>query len=129
MASWSMPKNFPSCITGFQVSIVCRLLLVSNIACESCHAWMLDVQVTSVSPSQKPIVSPHHCGVFCTCDCLPTITWRRKLSAIPEMNWMFQVDIVSWKSPARDGWDHQRMNPSGQQNDALHCGAFVTASW
>ena len=48
---------------------------------------------------------------------------------MPDMNWMFHGVIVSWKLPACDGCDHQRMNPSGQQNDALHCGALVTASW
>ena len=48
---------------------------------------------------------------------------------MPERNWTFHGVIVSWKLPACDGCDHQRMKPSGQQNDALHCGALVTASW
>ena len=69
--------------------------LVSNTACDSCHPWMFAVCVTSVVPSQKPIVSPYHCGVFCTCAVLPTITWRRKLSAMPERNWTFHGVIVS----------------------------------
>ena len=114
---------------GLNVSTVSSLSLVSNMACDSCQAWMLAVQVTSVVPSQKPIVSPYHCGTFCTWAVLPTITWRRKLSAMPDRNWTFHGVIVSWKLPACDGCDHQRMKPSGQQKDALHCGALVTASW
>src|SRR5262245_50517006 len=121
--------NLPlASVTGLNVSTVSSLSLVSNMACDSCQPWMFAVQVTSVVPSQKPIVSPNHCGTFWTCACLPINTWRRKLSAIPEIICTFQVVIVSWKSPAREGCDHQRMKPSGQQKDALHCGALVTAS-
>src|SRR4029453_4999613 len=105
---------------GLNVSMVWSLSLVSNIACESCQAWMFAVQVTSVVPSQKPIVSPYHCGTFCTCAVLPTITLRRKFSAMPDRNWMFHGVIVSWKLPACDGCAHHRMKPSGQQNEALH---------
>src|SRR5688572_18354618 len=113
---------------GLNVSMVSSRSLFSNMMCDSCHAWMFAVCVTSVVPSQKPSVSPYHCGTFCTCVVLPTITWRRKLSAMPERNWMFHGVIVSWKLPACDGCDHQRVKPSGQQNDALHCGELVTAS-
>src|SRR5688572_32986614 len=113
---------------GLKVSMVSILSLFSKLPCDSCQAWIFAVQVTSVVPSQNPIVSPYHCGVFCTC-CLPIITCRRKLSAMPDRNWMFHVLIVSWKFPACEGCAHQRVNPSGQQNEALHCGALVTDSW
>src|SRR6188474_3740113 len=114
---------------GLNVSTVSILPLFSNITCDNCHACTFAVQVTSVVPSQKPMVSPYHCGTFCTWAVLPTITWRRKLSAMPERNCTFHGVIVSWKLPACDGCDHQRMKPSGQQKEALHCGALVTASW
>src|SRR5438876_427695 len=79
---------------------------------------MFAVQVTSVVPSQNPIVSPYHCGSLYTWAVLPTITWRRKLSAMPERNWMFHGVIVNWKLPACDGCAHQRMKPSGQHVSA-----------
>src|SRR5918993_1646071 len=100
----------PASSAGLNVSIVSIFGLDSNIACESCQGWMFAVQVTSVVPSQKPMVSPYHCGTFCTC-CLPIITWRRKLSAMPDRNCTCQLVIVNWKFPACDGCDHQRMNP------------------
>src|SRR5438552_12940327 len=89
---------------------------------------MFAVQATSVVPSQKPTVSPYHCGTFCTCS-LPISTCRRKLSAMPDRNCTCHVDIVSWKFPAADGCAHQRMNPSGKQKEAFHCGELDTASW
>src|SRR4026208_1238965 len=113
---------------GLNVSTVSSCGLVSNIAGGSRHDWMLAVHVTSVVPSQNPIVSPYHCGTFCTCAVLPTITWRRKLSAMPDRNCTFHGVMVSWKLPACDGRAHHRMKPSGQQKDALRCGALVTAS-
>ncbi len=55
---------------GLKVSTVSILPLNSNMECERVQACTLAVQVTSVVPSQKPTVSPYHCGTFCTC-CLP----------------------------------------------------------
>src|ERR1700733_11605635 len=113
---------------GLKISTVSILPLNSNMECESVQACTLAVQVISEVPSQKPTVSPYHCGTFCTC-CLPIRTWRRKLAAIPERNWTFQGDTVSWKMPPCEACDHQRTKPSGEQNDASHCGALSTASW
>src|SRR6476646_3266657 len=98
--------------------MVCSLSLNSNIECDRVQPCTFAVHVTSVVPSQNPIVSPYHCGTFCTCS-LPIITCRRKLSAMPDRNCTCHVVAVSWKFPACDGCAHQRMNPSGQQKDAL----------
>src|SRR3954469_18863554 len=94
---------------GLNVSMVSSLSLVSNIACDSCQPWMLAVHVTSVAPSQNPIVSPYHCGAFCTNPVLPPITSRRRLPATPDRNCTFHGVIVNGKLPACDGCDHQRM--------------------
>src|SRR5579875_844251 len=99
--------------TGLKVSTVSIFPLYSNMEWDSVHACTFAVQETSVVPSQNPIVSPYHCGTFCTCCVLPTKTWRRKLAAIPERNWTFQGVMVSWKLPPCEACAHHRINPSG----------------
>src|SRR5262245_3650542 len=99
-------------MTGAYVSMTSSLSLYSNIECEIVQPCTLAVHVTSVVPSQKPIISPYHCGTFCTCS-RPINTWRRKLAAIPERNCTWLTFIVSWKLPPCEAWDHQRPNPSG----------------
>src|SRR5918994_1077953 len=69
---------------------------------------MFAVQLTSVVPSQNPIVSPYHCGTLCTCAVLPTITWRRKLSAMPERNWIFRREERQHRRHLRDAPDPLR---------------------
>ena len=51
---------------GVTISIVSILPLISNMECVRLQAWTFAVQLINVVPSQKPIVSPYHCGTFCT---------------------------------------------------------------
>ena len=97
---------------------------------------MFDVQVISVSPSQKPIVSPYQRGTSAPkrgtepsiLNSRPTWIVVMKLRATP-------VTICTTDGAAMMCHSHtanscqRRMKPSGQQYCDGHCGAFVLPAW
>ena len=67
MVSIVRPVNAPlASWRGEMISTVSSRLLYSNNAWVIVHPWTFAVQVISLSPSQKPTVSPYHWGVFWT---------------------------------------------------------------
>ena len=62
-----MPVKLPAAsLVGVTISTVSILSLISNMECVKDQGCTFAVQLTSVVPSQKPMVSPYHCGTFST---------------------------------------------------------------
>ena len=58
-------------------------LLNSGSECDIHQPCTWLVHAISVSPSQKPTVSPYHCEIWLTCF-WPIRIWRRMFSAVPD---------------------------------------------
>src|SRR5579872_5531654 len=115
--------------------MVCILFEYSNEPC-TYHPWMLEVQVMSVSWSQKPIVSPYQRGTSGPrCGTAPVMVKVRpiwmfvmKLSATPARICTREgVTMTSHSQVAASC--QRRMKPSGQQYCEGHWAAFVLPSW
>src|SRR5690606_41076106 len=101
----------PPSARGRITSITSSELLYSNIECDSVQPCTFDVHATSVSPSQKPTVSPYHCGTCCTCS-RPISTLRRKLSATPPTSCTW-LGVTTTSISRTENSAHQRIKPSG----------------
>ena len=115
--------------------MVCILFECSNAACVF-QPWMFDVQVISVSLSQKPIVSPYQRGTSGPRrGTAPSVlNWRpmwmsvMKLRATPVRICTIAGVTMMWCSRTAASCQ-RRMNPSGQQNDDGHIALFVFPWW
>src|SRR5687767_3713057 len=116
--------------------MVCILFEYSKPPC-TVHPWMFEVQVISVSLSQKPIVSPYQRGTSgpsrgtpgpSILNSRPTWMLVTKLRATPAL--ICTSDGVTTKSHSQVANSCQRrMKPSGQQYCEGHCARSWLPSW
>ena len=71
------------CSSRVKISMASSSLLNSGNEWDIVQPCTLSVHATSVSPSQKPTVSPYHCEIKLTCF-WPIRICRRMFSAVPE---------------------------------------------